>query len=151
MTVQDTVPAPVTREVRDQLVAAVDTYLLLCEQRQLDAAREYLAEGAVLTFPGDLRYLSLDDMVADANRLYRWVRKHRDHFDCFRDDAGDVVVVSRGTLDGESLSGHEFSGIRYQDRFVFHDDKIVDQQVWNDLAASGVLDPYHHVVARARG
>jgi hypothetical protein len=151
MTVQDTVPAPVTREVRDQLVAAVDTYLLLCEQRQLDAAREYLAEGAVLTFPGDLRYLSLDDMVADANRLYRWVRKHRDHFDCFRDDAGDVVVVSRGTLDGESLSGHEFSGIRYQDRFVFRDDKIVDQQVWNDLAASGVLDPYHHVVARARG
>jgi hypothetical protein len=149
MTVQDAAPSSVEPDVRTRLIAAVDTYLLLCEQRQLDAAREYLADGAVMTFPGDLQYTVLEDMVADANRLYRWVRKHRDHFDCFCDEAGDVVVVSRGTLDGESLSGREFTGVRYQDRFVFRNDKIVDQQVWNDLAASGVLDPYPHVVARA--
>lgn len=133
---------------RDWLVATVDRYLLLCEQRDLDAARDCLAPDAVLTFPGGFRYTCLEDMVADANRLYRWCRKHRDHYDVFRDDNGDDVVVSRGTLDGESLSGRRFVGVRYQDRFVFRDGRIVDQQVWNDLAASGVLDPYPHLVTR---
>ena len=136
---------------REQLVAAVDRYLLLCEQRDLDAARESLAPGAVMTFPGGFQYTVLEDMVADANRLYRWVRKHRTHYDVFRDDNGDDVVVSRGTLDGESLSGRQFTGVRYQDRFVFRNGRIVDQQVWNDLAASGVLEAYPHLVARHAG
>lgn len=136
---------------REQLVATVDRYLLLCEQRDLDTARKCLAPGAVLTFPGGLRYTVLEDMVADANRLYRWVRKHRTHYDVFVDDNGDHVVVSRGTLDGESLSGRQFTGVRYQDRFVFRDGLIVDQQVWNDLAASGVLEAYPHLVARHTG
>jgi hypothetical protein len=124
---------------RERLVTAVDTYLRLCEERKLDEAKEYLAPGAVLTFPGGRRFTTLSDMVADAQRQYRWVRKHRDHYDTFRNTDGDPVVVSRGTLDGENPDGAQFSGVRYQDRFVFRDDKIVDQQVWNDLAASGVL------------
>ncbi|HEX5495298.1 MAG TPA: nuclear transport factor 2 family protein [Mycobacteriales bacterium] len=127
---------------RDRLVATVDRYLLLCEQRDLDAAGECLAPGAVLIFPGGVRYTAptgLTELVADADRRYRWVRKHRTHYDVFRDQNGDDVVVSRGTLDGESLSGRRFAGVRYQDRFVLRDGLIVDQQVWNDLAASGVL------------
>jgi hypothetical protein len=135
----DTPAAGLADDERDRLVAAVDTYLRLCEERKLDEAKEYLAPGAVLTFPGARRFTALPDMVADAQRQYRWVRKHRDHYDTFRNTDGDPVVVSRGTLDGENPDGAQFSGVRYQDRFVFRDDKIVDQQVWNDLAASGVL------------
>lgn len=130
-----------TTELRAQLIDAVNSYLILCEERNLAAAKEYLADGAVMTFPGSLRYTDLESMVADANRLYKWVRKHRDHFDVFVNDDDDVVVVSRGTLDGENLSGVEFEGVRFQDRFVFRNNKIIDQQVWNDLTASGMVAP----------
>lgn len=127
-------------EERDELVVAVTTYLRLCEARDLGAAREYLAPDAVLIFPAGVQYTRLEDMVADADSRYRWVRKSLNHSDAFGDSEGRPVVVSRGKLVGESLSGRQFSDVRYQDRFVFREGKIVDQQVWNDLAACGLLD-----------
>jgi hypothetical protein len=50
-----------------------------------------------------------------------------------------VVVITTGRLSGENLQGVSFDGVRYIDRFVLADDKIVSQQVWNDLDVSGVL------------
>ncbi|MBN9611144.1 MAG: hypothetical protein BGO26_13635 [Actinobacteria bacterium 69-20] len=134
-------PGGVTEEERENGIAWVNDYLLLCEQRRLEGASAYLAPGAKLTFAGGFIYSNLTDMVADAARRYKWVRKNRTDFDVFTNLDEDIVVVSRGTLEGQSLSGRHFSGIRYQDRFVFHHGKIIDQQVWNDLGASGVLDP----------
>ncbi len=54
-------------------------------------------------------------------------------------DGDDTIVYVFGTLQGESLSGRPFSGIRFIDRFVLRNGKIVDQRVWNDMAESGVL------------
>lgn len=115
-------------------------YLSLCEQRDLAGAARYLAEGAVLIFPGSRHYPNLKAMAEDAAQRYRWVRKHCDEINVFRNDSGETIVVSLGTLAGESLAGAPFQGIRYQDRFIVRDGQIVEQQVWNDLAASGVLD-----------
>ena len=147
----DLQPLVLSEQVRADLIDAVNSYLLLCEKRELEAASEYLAPGANLMFPGGFHYTNLNDMVADAQRRYKWARKHRTDFDVFLDDQGDAVVVSRGTLDGESLSGRQFSNVRYQDRFVFRGGKIIDQQVWNDLGASGVLDPLGHLAALHAG
>jgi hypothetical protein len=40
------------------------------------------------------------------------------------------------TLHGENLHGVQFEGVRY---IVVQGGKITSQQVWNDLAESGVL------------
>ncbi|HEU5300303.1 MAG TPA: hypothetical protein VFW08_12485, partial [bacterium] len=53
---------------------------------------------------------------------------------------GTAIVISTGTLSGENLHGVRFEGVRYIDRFVLRDGRIVAQQVWNDLDTSGVLD-----------
>jgi hypothetical protein len=45
-----------------------------------------------------------------------------------------------GTLYGLNNFGIEFAGVRYIDRFVVEGGLIVSQEVWNDLAESGVLN-----------
>ena len=45
-----------------------------------------------------------------------------------------TIVYNFGGLRGEWTDGTPFSGIRYIDRFLIRDGRIVDQKVWNDLA-----------------
>jgi len=52
---------------------------------------------------------------------------------------GSVVVVT-GTLCGENLKGVPFQGVRYIDRLVVRDERIVLQQIWNDRVDPGVLE-----------
>ncbi len=73
-------PGGVTEEERENGIAWVNDYLLLCEQRRLEDASAYLAPGAKLTFAGGFIYSNLTDMVADAARRYQWVRKNRTDF-----------------------------------------------------------------------
>lgn len=120
-------------------VTLVDSYLACCAERRLDDAARYLAEGAVLVFPGGARYASLEEMVAGARGRYRSIDKHRDTWDVGRREDGAVVVISTGTLFGVNLAGVPFEGVRYVDRFVLRDGLIAEQHVWNDLAESGVL------------
>jgi hypothetical protein len=117
----------------------VDRYLQLCEDRDLEAAAEYLSPGVRLQFPGGTEYRSLAEMVADSGGRYRWVRKHRDRFAVGR--LGDrTTVTSIGTLYGSRLDGRPFEGVRYVDVFVLDDDGlIVEQLVWNDLAVAGIV------------
>lgn len=121
-----------------ELVNKADTYLQLCEERKLDEAAVYLAPGAVLTFPGPVRFTSLPDMVADAAKRYRKVRKARTTFVAgHRVSDGSPVVTSMGTLDGTALDGTEFLNVRYSDMFVFRDGLIAEQYVFNDLSETG--------------
>lgn len=122
------------------LVAAIDGYLQANEDRELARASEMLAEGAELVFPAGARFADLETMVAAAAGRYRWVRKHRDQYAVGSDDRGRVVVTSRGRLYGENQHGVRFDDIRYVDVFVLEAGRIVEQHVWNDLAATGVLD-----------
>ena len=48
------------------------------------------------------------------------------------------MVFVEGTLFGEDLDGQVFSGVRFADRFTLAGGRIVEQQVWNDLAEAGV-------------
>ena len=47
-----------------------------------------------------------------------------------------TVVYNYGGLRGEWADGTPFEGIRYIDRFLIRDGRIVDQKVWNDLAVA---------------
>lgn len=121
-------------------VDIVDNYLRLCEERDLEAAGAYLAPGAKLTFPGGVTFEDLPNMVADAAKRYKRVAKHRTEFFVGnRTRDGKVMCISSGTLDGETLWGTSFTGVRYLDLFIIHDGLIHEQYVWNDLSEAGVV------------
>lgn len=106
----------------------VRKYLAAMERRDLAAARECLAPGFRMIFPGGRRLDSLEALVDFAKGRYRSARKTCERFDV----AGDVVYCF-GTLSGELLDGSHYQGIRFIDRFTVREGKLMDQQVWNDL------------------
>ena len=107
----------------------VREYLAAMERRDLAGAKTMLAPGFCMMFPGGRRFDTLEALVEWARTRYRSARKTYERFDA----AGDVVYCF-GTLYGEWLDGTPYSGIRFIDRFTVRDGKLVDQQVWNDLA-----------------
>jgi phenylpyruvate tautomerase PptA (4-oxalocrotonate tautomerase family)/limonene-1,2-epoxide hydrolase len=121
-------------------VEVVKAYLSTMEARDLDGARQYLADGCRMTFPGGAVFASLEELVAWASPRYRRVRKVHERFDTAVDQDG-IVVHCHGTLEGQWPDGKPFSGIRFIDRFHVRDGLIVDQKVWNDLAESRNVSP----------
>jgi hypothetical protein len=121
----------------------IDTFLQLCEDRQLDEASTYLAADVDIIFPGDRRYAGLHDMAAASKGRYAWVRKNRiryfvaEHTNANGDR--EQVVTSIGTLFGENNDGTAFADVRYVDIFTIRNDLIVRQEVWNDLAENGII------------
>ena len=104
-------------------------YLGAMERRDLTSAKSFLAPGFYMVFPGNKRFDSLEALVEWARSRYRSARKTCARFDC----AGSTVYCF-GTLYGELLDGTPYSGIRFIDRFTVEGGKLVDQNVWNDMA-----------------
>lgn len=107
----------------------VRRYLAAMERRDLAEARRYLAPGFSMIFPGARQLASLEALIDFARERYRSACKSYERFDV----AGDAVYCF-GTLSGELLDGSPYSGIRFIDRFTVRDGRLVDQQVWNDMA-----------------
>jgi hypothetical protein len=114
--------------------ALVREFLAAMEARDLARARRMLAPGFAMTFPGGARFATLEELVAWARPRYRWVKKRYERFDETQGADGEAVVHCHGTLHGAWPDGTGFEGIRFIDRFAIRDGKLVDQQVWNDLA-----------------
>lgn len=111
----------------------VSAFLKTLEARDLSAASAYLATGVVMTFPGEKRLATLDQLVEWSKGRYKYVRKTFDHFDEVSRD-GVTTVYCRGMLNGEWLDGSAITNVRFVDRFELKDGKIIRQDVWNDLA-----------------
>ena len=109
--------------------AAVRAYLDAMERRDLAAAKALLAPGFFMVFPGNKRFDALEQLVESAKGRYRSARKTYERYEA----SGDAVYCY-GTLHGELLDGSPYSGIRFIDRFTVRDGKLVDQNVWNDMA-----------------
>jgi hypothetical protein len=108
-------------------------FLKALEARDLPLASSYLASGVVLTFPGEQRFKTLEQLVAWSKGRYKFVGKTFDHFD--ETTRGDITTVYvRGYLSGEWLDGTKITNVRYIDRFEIKGGKIIQQDVWNDLA-----------------
>lgn len=119
-------PAP------EQLVRG---FLAAMEQRDLDAARVFLADDFAMIFPGGARFSRLEELIDWAKSRYRRIAKTYDGFDTVP-GMDRAVVYCHGTLSGEWPDGQSFSGIRFIDRFAVAGGRLLDQQVWNDLGES---------------
>lgn len=119
-------------------VAAV-RLLDMLERRELGEAASHLAPGFAMVFPGPSRFTDLEAMAAGAKDRYRRVAKLIEDVESFDRDGAAVVYV-RGALYGENLHGVPFDGVRFVDRFEIRAGRFERQDVWNDLAESGVLE-----------
>lgn len=111
----------------------VVSFLTALEQRDLAKASSFLAPGTIMTFPGNNKFKSLDEVVAWAKGRYKFLRKTFQHFDEV-ERSGVITVYCQGVLNGEGLDGKPIANVRFLDRFDIMGGKIVDQEVWNDLA-----------------
>ncbi len=123
---------------RDTYIERTRQYLAASGDRRIDEAQQFLADEVTLRFPSGT-YGSLAALLADSEGRYRRIGKIHESWDVAEHD-GAVTVISVGTLHGENVHGVAFDGVGYIDRIVYRDGRIVSQQVWNDLAESGVLE-----------
>ena len=131
-------PAPAERDVKaiEAAERVVRAFLSALETRDLTAAGALLAPDVRMVFPGGVEHRDLDALVGDASQRYRRVGKRIASVEAH--DGGRVVYVL-GTLHGVDLNDAPFEGVRFIDRFEIADGKIHRQDVWNDLAESGVV------------
>lgn len=123
---------------KEEAQSLVTRFLRLMEERDLQTAESLMADQVRITFPGGRTFTSQRDVVAAAGGRYHWIKKRFATIDAFQQGDQTIVYVL-GTLYGLNLHDIPFSGIRFVDRFVIEDGLIVQQDVWNDLAESGVL------------
>jgi len=118
-------PLPAPQEV-------VEEFLKAMQARDLAAARKFLSDDFVMTFPGGVSFTKLEQLVDWAKPRYRSIAKTYERFDSLA-TAGESVVYYFGTLAGERCDGSSFSGIRFIDRFTLQNGLLTSQLVWNDL------------------
>jgi hypothetical protein len=111
----------------------VVAFLTALEQRDLPKASSFLAPGVIMTFPGNTKFKSLEEVVAWSKGRYKFLRKTFQHFD-ETTRSNVTTVYCQGVLNGEGLDGKPIANVRFLDRFDIMGGKIVDQEVWNDLA-----------------
>jgi len=123
----------------NEAIELVINFLRSIEARDLETAEAMMAPSAKITFPGNKIFSSQHDVVEFSRDRYRWIKKTFDKIEnLFLDNTWIVYVM--GTLYGINRHGIHFSNIRYMDRFVIKNGLISQQDVWNDLAESGVLE-----------
>ena len=107
-------------------------FLERMQVRDLEAARQMLAPGFVMTFPGAAPMREFSQLLDWAKTRYSRIGKKFERLDeCWGEDC--TVVYCSGTLEGVWLDGTPFSGIRFIDRFEVSGGLIQRQDVWNDL------------------
>ena len=96
-------------------------------------AATYLAPDLSITFSGGFKFSHPREIAEFNGERYAWVKKSYGTYDVAESDDG-TVVYSMGTLYGAWPDGTPFEGIRYIDRFLLRDGKVVVWDVWNDAA-----------------
>jgi hypothetical protein len=122
----------------EEAINLVKRFLQLMEARDLMAAEVLMSPQASITFPGDKHFTSQNEMIAASRDRYQWVKKTFNHAEALISEERQIVYIM-GTLYGVNRHGVSFSGVRYIDRFVLRDGLIIQQDVWNDLAETSVL------------
>ncbi len=115
-------------------VQLVRSFLAAMEARDIALAQSFLADGFEMTFPGTAPMHKLQELIAWSAPRYKFVTKTYDGFDAIPSESHAAIVYCRGTLSGEWPDGTAFEGIRFIDRFEVVADKLIKQEVWNDIA-----------------
>ena len=90
-------------------------------------------DGFEMIFPGGARFTDMAALASWSAARYRRIAKTVERVE--ESLLGErVAVYVSGTLAGEGPDGAMFDGIRFIDRFEVAGDRVVRQEVWNDLA-----------------
>lgn len=116
--------------------AVVEEFFDRMADDRRDSIGELFADDAVITLPG-ARFEGPGapaDFLAFLAPRYEWAGKEFDRW-----IESGVEVVSVGTLYGVDNDGEEFAGVRYVDVYEVVDGHVTRLDIWNDLAAEGVV------------
>ncbi len=114
--------------------AIVETFLQHLGNRNLESARELIADDFVMFFPAAAVMHQFAQLLEWSETRYKRIEKTIDGIEAMQSAGDESIVYCRGTLSGEWLDGSAFSGIRFIDRFELVNGKITKQEVWNDIA-----------------
>lgn len=109
----------------------------MADEDRRDTIDDLFAEDTVITLPG----ATFEGPEAPAEFLafleprYEWAAKEFDRW-----ITTGPHVVSLGTLYGVDTDGDEFEDVRYVDVYDVEDGHIQRLEVYNDLAAEGVVE-----------
>lgn len=120
------------RRTAMQASVIVRSFLDAMENRDLELAFNHLSPDFRMTFPGNIQFTELEELVAWGKTRYRSISKSYTRFD-ESTDGEDAIVYCFGTLSGTLPDDTSFERIRFIDRFTIRDGKLLDQQVWNDM------------------
>lgn len=116
--------------------AVVEEFFERMADDRRETVGELFTEDAVITVPGG-RFEGPDAPAEFLSFLAPRYARAAKEFDRWI-EAGPHVV-SLGTLYGVDNDGEEFSGVRYADVYEIRDGEIRRLDIWNDLAADGVV------------
>lgn len=115
---------------------AEEIFERMADERR-DTIGELLADDVVVTIPGSHFEgpTAAMDLLDSFGGRYEWAAKR---FGRWHETNG--IAVSQGTLYGVDADGEDFEGVRYVDVFEVEDGLVVQWDIYNDLAAEGIVD-----------
>jgi len=123
----------VGRSARAGAIERVREFVDAVSRRDLDTARMLIATDFRITVSGGQIFRTLEDFVAFSRSRNGALTKQIEGFDACEIAVG-VSVYVRGTMSGSWLDGSNFEGVRFIDRFWLQDQRIIEMQIWSDLA-----------------
>jgi hypothetical protein len=121
------------RGPRAQAIDVAREFMDAMERGDFVAAGELRGPGFVLRAPGGLQCRELAEFAAFGRGRYLELRKTDRQFDA-TESAHGIVVYVHGAMAGRWLDGTGFQGLRYVDRFLIRDGRILELSVLNELA-----------------
>lgn len=121
------------RGPRAQAIDVAREFMDAMERGDLAAAGALLGTGFLLRAPGGLQCRELTEFTSFGRRRYLELRKIDRQFDA-TESAHGIVVYAHGTMNGRWLDGSRFQGLRYVDRFLIRDNRILELSVLNEIA-----------------
>lgn len=121
------------RAPRAEAIDVAREFMDAMERGDLVVAGALLGPGFLLHAPGGLQFRELADFMAFGRTRYLEIHKAERQFDAAEAVQG-IVVYAHGVLAGRWLDGTGFQGLRYVDRFLIRENRIVELSVLNELA-----------------
>ena len=111
----------------------VKQFISLMQDRNLEDAQKWLADGAQMSFLDGQCFTNLSDLSNWTKTRYKSVSKTFESIEtAFH--GKDASVYCSGELKGIWLDGSTFRNVRFIDRFAISNGQITRHEVWNDLA-----------------
>lgn len=102
-------------------------------RRDFAVAKALLGPDFRMTVSGNHVFRTLEAFSEFSRGRNGAVRKHSATLEATESATGVAVYIS-GTMSGAWLDGSTFTDVRFIDRFLLVDGRIVDMQVWSDMA-----------------